>query len=74
MDGEPHHNSEMKQFVDHDYVYDGLRSFINVRSAVSLLKKTQDVQANSNLRLHKIASNNKEVMEAFSPQELFTDQ
>lgn len=47
------------------YVDDGLKSLPTVEAAVNLLKKTQDILSKSNLRLHKIASNNKEVMEAF---------
>ncbi|XP_026042220.1 uncharacterized protein LOC113033090 [Astatotilapia calliptera] len=74
MDGRPHHDPEVKQFVCHDfYVNDALKSFSSVKSAVCLLKKTQDVLAKSNLRLHKIASNSKEVMEAFPPEDRAND-
>lgn len=41
--------------------------------AISLLKKTQDILASSNLRLHKIASNSKEVMDVFPSQDLAND-
>ena len=65
-EGQPDYDSEVKQFVDRDfYVDDGLKSLPTVEAAVSLLKRTQDILARSNLRLHKIASNKKEVMAAF---------
>nr|XP_054593164.1 uncharacterized protein LOC129160055 [Nothobranchius furzeri] len=57
---------DVKNFVTRDfYVDDGLKSMPSTETAVSLLKRTQEVLAKSNLRLHKIASNKKEVMEAF---------
>lgn len=37
--------------------------------AVSLLQRTRDTLANSNQRLHKIAANRKEVLEAFPSQD-----
>ncbi|XP_034053860.1 uncharacterized protein LOC117533931 [Gymnodraco acuticeps] len=59
-------DAEVKHFVMRDfYVDDGLKSLPTVEAAIDLLKKTQDVLSKSNLRLHKIAANNKEVMEAF---------
>ncbi|XP_032401557.1 uncharacterized protein LOC116707960 [Xiphophorus hellerii] len=74
MEGEPHHDPGVKDFVNRDfYVDDALKSFSTVKGAVSLLKNTQDVLANSNLRLHKIASNNKEVMEAFPAEDRAND-
>lgn len=58
------------QFVQRDfYVDDGLKSLPTVDSAITLLKATQRVLALSNLRLHKIASNSPEVMDAFPPQD-----
>lgn len=57
---------EVKYFVTRNfYVDDGLMSTPTVDTAISLLKRTQATLAKSNLRLHKIAANNKEVMEAF---------
>lgn len=70
QDGDP----DVKRFVSRDfYVDDGLKSFSTVEAAVSLMKRTQDTLARSNLRLHKIASNKREVMEAFSPQDHASD-
>lgn len=42
-----------------------MTSLPTVKEALSLLKRTQGTLVKSNLRLHKIAANNKEVMEAF---------
>ncbi|XP_049617703.1 uncharacterized protein [Syngnathus scovelli] len=57
---------DVKQFVKRDfYVDDGLKSFPTVEAAVDLLKRPQDTLSESNLRLHKIASNYREVVEAF---------
>lgn len=63
---ELHVDPDVKHFVMRDfYVDDGLKSLPTVEAAISLLKNTQDVLSKSNLRLHKIAANSKEVMEAF---------
>ncbi|XP_061749013.1 uncharacterized protein LOC133547258 isoform X1 [Nerophis ophidion] len=51
----------VKQFVNRD--------FYSVKAAVKLLKRTQKVLSDSNLRLHKIASNKAEVMNAFPFQD-----
>ncbi|XP_061891197.1 uncharacterized protein LOC133641474 isoform X1 [Entelurus aequoreus] len=60
----------VKQFVNRDfYVDDGLTSLPSVEAAVKLLKRTQEVLSDSNLRLHKIASNKGEVMNAFPSQD-----
>ena len=61
-----HIEPEVKDFVMRDfYVDDGLKSLPTAEAAIDLLKKTQDTLSKSNLRLHKIAANNKKVMEAF---------
>lgn len=58
----------MKQFVERNfYVDDGLKHFPDDKSAISLLKKTHDILNILQPRLHKIASNSKEVMESFPP-------
>ena len=70
QEGDP----DVKQFVNRDfYVDDGLKSFPTVEAAVDLLKRTQDILSDSNLRLHKIASNRREVMEAFPSQDHAND-
>lgn len=64
----------VKQFVTHDfYVDDGLKSVPTVEMAVDLLKQTQDTLAKSKLRLHKIAVNRKEILEAFPSQDHAND-
>ena len=74
LDSELCTDSDVRHFVMRNfYVDDGLTSLPTVEAAVSLLKKTQDTLAKSNLRLHKIAANNKEVMEAFPPEDRATD-
>ncbi len=71
---EPHIDPDVKRFVMLDfYVDDGLKSLPTVKAAITLLKKTQDVLSKSNLRLHKIAANNKEVMEAFPADDCAKD-
>lgn len=63
-------DSDIKQFVTCDfYVVDGLKSVPTVDMAVTLLRKTRDILAKSNLRLHKVAANRKEIMEAFPSQD-----
>lgn len=67
---EPDCDADVKQFVMRDfYVDDGLKSLPTVEKAISLLQRTRDALANSNLRLHKIAANRKEVLEAFPTQD-----
>lgn len=51
------------------YVDDGLASFPTSDLAIHVLKQTKEMLAVSNIRLHKIASNHKAVMEAFPPEE-----
>lgn len=55
------------------YVDDGLKSVPTAEEAVDLLKRTQEILANSNLRLHKIASNSPAVMNAFPAEDNVKD-
>ena len=48
---------------------DGLLSRPTPHEAIDLLKRTQEMLALSNLRLHKVASNSQEVMEAFPTED-----
>ncbi|CAN2390320.1 RNA-mediated, partial [Pristimantis euphronides] len=69
-EGEKDFGEDVKQFVQRDfYVDDGLKSLPSPEAAISLLKRTQSALACTNLRLHKIASNSKEVMKAFPMQD-----
>ncbi|XP_051753063.1 uncharacterized protein LOC127514335 [Ctenopharyngodon idella] len=66
QEGEHEHGSHTRQFVKrHFYVDDGLISLPNEEDAISLLKHTQKALAQSNIKLHKIASNSTTVMKAF---------
>ncbi|XP_056017069.1 uncharacterized protein LOC125663253 [Ostrea edulis] len=57
--------------LNHFYVDDGLISVPSINQAVDLMKRTQQALAtHGNLRLHKIASNSKDVVREFSPDDL----
>ncbi|XP_033112194.1 uncharacterized protein LOC117113075 [Anneissia japonica] len=63
--------SDARAFVESNfYVDDGLKSFASAREAVDLLTRTRNMLATANIKLHKIASNDKEVMAAFAPSDL----
>ncbi|XP_075534566.1 uncharacterized protein LOC142568565 [Dermacentor variabilis] len=68
-EGEEEFGSDVRQFIERDfYVDDGLKSLYNDNDAISLIRRTQQRLAASNLKLHKIASNCPTVLEAF-PEE-----
>ncbi|KAK3522434.1 hypothetical protein QTP86_010804 [Hemibagrus guttatus] len=70
-EGELEHGLDTQQFVErHFYMADGLISLPNEEDAISLLKRTQKALAQSNINLHKIASNSTIVMKAFPPEDL----
>ena len=63
----------MKKFICEDfYVDDGLTSQPVEKDAISLVKGAQAALATANLRLHKVASNSIEVMEAFPAEDRAT--
>ncbi|MES9882784.1 MAG: hypothetical protein ABW185_18100 [Sedimenticola sp.] len=66
---------DVKAFVEHDfYVDDGLASRPTAPQLVDLLKRTKNaLQSEGNLRLHKIASNDDDVMKAFPTSDLAKD-
>ncbi|KAJ8279737.1 hypothetical protein COCON_G00068030 [Conger conger] len=67
-------DSDVRHFVMRNfYVDDGLTSLPTAEAVITRLKKTQETLAKSNLRLHKIAANNREVMEAFPPEDRAAD-
>ncbi|XP_028254480.1 uncharacterized protein LOC114430714 [Parambassis ranga] len=73
-EGEKEHGFDAKQFiVRHFYVDDGLASSPTQKEAVDILTEAQKMLAESNLKLHKIASNCPEVMEAFPAEERAKD-
>lgn len=72
--GEEEHGHDAKKFImRHFYVDDGLASTQTSEEAVEILKKTQNMLAQSNLKLHKIASNDPKVVEAFPVAERAKD-
>lgn len=71
--GEPKFGTDTRHFVErHFYVDDGLISLPTESAAIDLLKRTCASLAESNVKLHKIASNSVSVMQAFEPNDLAT--
>jgi hypothetical protein len=66
---------DIRNFVEHNlYVDDGLISLPSVELAVSLMKRTQEASIQEGrLRLHKIVSNNSDVMSSFPSEDLAKD-
>lgn len=66
--GEGAYGSDVVSFVKRNfYVDDGLVSLPTASDAIDLMKRTQEaLMEEGNLRLHKIASNSQDVMNAFS--------
>lgn len=63
-DGEKEFGEEAAEFIRQDfYVDDGLKSVPTVERAVTLIKASQGICAKAGLRLHKISSNKREVLE-----------
>lgn len=72
--GEAEHGSDAKQFVFRNfYVDDALTSLATEDEVINLLQRTKALLAESNLKLHKIASNSPRVMEAFPVEERTSD-
>ena len=72
--GEKEHGMDARQYVERQfYVDDGLTSVATPEEAIDLLKRTQEMLAESNLRLHKLASNRNQVMEAFAAEDRAKD-
>lgn len=69
---EPEFGKDVTDFVENNfYVDDGLLSLPTVPQAIDLMKRTQQaLQSQGNLRLHKIASNHKDVLNAFPADDL----
>ncbi|KAK7901877.1 hypothetical protein WMY93_018646 [Mugilogobius chulae] len=72
--GQEEHGSSAKEFVFRNfYVDDGLTSVSSESEAIELLTSARNMLAESNIRLHKIASNASQVMNAFPQEERATD-
>ncbi|KAI4894756.1 hypothetical protein NFI96_009065 [Prochilodus magdalenae] len=68
--GAKDYGADTVKFVErHFYVDDGLISVPSPAEAIDLLKRTQASLAESNLHLHKFASNSQAVMQAFHPED-----
>lgn len=68
--GASEYGADAEHFVERDfYVDDGLKSLPSAAEAIDLLQRTQEMLAVSNLRLHKIASNDPKDLEAFLPED-----
>lgn len=72
--GEAEHSKDARKFVTRNlYVDNCLTSLPTETEAISLLQRTQKMLAESNLWLHKIASNSSKVMDAFPADDLAKD-
>ncbi len=72
--GELQHGHDAREFVEKDfYVDDGLKSVSNDEEAIDLLRRTQSMLANANLRLHKIACSSRAVTQAFAAEDRASD-
>lgn len=69
-DGEAEFGTHAADFIRQDfYVDDALMSEPNVSKAIKLIKNRQHICAKSGLRLHKVVSNRRKVLEAISPED-----
>ena len=69
-DGEEEFGKDAADFIRHNfYVDDGLKSEPDVPKAIELIKKSQGICAKAGLRLHKVVSNRREVLEAIPPED-----
>lgn len=68
------YGTDVTHYIERDfYVDDGLTSQQSVKDAVDLMKRTHKALSLGKLRLHKIASNNSEVMKSFDTEDLSSD-
>ncbi|XP_072175534.1 uncharacterized protein [Diadema setosum] len=66
-DGEKEFGKDAADYIRKEfYVDDGLKSVPTIEDAVSLLKSAQGICSKAGLKLHKIMSNRKEVLEQFA--------
>lgn len=72
-EGAQQYGADTVDFVErHFYVDDGLISVPTDHEAIDLMKRTQASLEESNLRLHKFASNSQTVLKAFPPEDCAT--
>ena len=73
-EAETQFGSDAREFIEKDfYVDNGFKSLPGPEESIDLLKRTQSMLATANLRLHKIASNDPKVTEAFPSSDCATD-
>lgn len=71
--GEKEYGEDAKRFIMRNYLDNGLTSVSSEAEADSLLQRTWEMLAESNLRLHKLALNRSSVMEAFPANDRAND-
>lgn len=72
MDREEEYGTDVRLFVEcHFYVDDGLKSFSTTTEVIDVLKRAQHMLAQSNLQLHRVASNNPDVMQGLELRQDF---
>ena len=73
-DGGEEFGNDAASFIRRDfYVDDGLKSVPTAQKAVDLIKSSQKICAKAGLKLHKVISNNKEVLKAITAEERAKD-
>ena len=69
-DGEDEFGTEAANFIRNDfYVDDGLKSLSTVEKAASMIKASQNLCEKAGLKLHKVISNKRELLEKFPAEE-----
>ena len=69
-DGEEEFGNDAASFIRRDfYVDDGLKSVPTAQKAVDLIKSSQKICAKAGLKLHKVISNNEDVLKAIPAEE-----
>ncbi|XP_071784537.1 uncharacterized protein [Asterias amurensis] len=72
-DGEEEFGQQSANFIRNDfYVDDGLKSVATVKEAIDLIQASKSLCASAGLKLHKILSNKKEVLESVPADERIT--
>ena len=70
-EGEAEFGTDVKELIERNfYMDDLLKSSPTKEEAVDVLKRTKNLLSTANVRLHKFASSNADVLAAFEPSEL----
>ncbi|XP_071497310.1 uncharacterized protein [Diadema antillarum] len=70
-DGEEEFGTDAANYIRKEfYVDDGLKSVPTPEEAVKLLQASQGICAKAGLKLHKLMSNSKEVLQSFPPEDM----